>query len=107
MDNDELYTRLNRYGRIDRHESDSDRRSEPRVMIILRATLVCDEQRYDVVTRHLSRTGVGFISYQPIDVGLTANLELTTPWDETVIRQVKIVRCDESSGFCDAAGLFV
>lgn len=106
MDNDELYSRLSRHGRIDRHESGTDRRSEPRVMIFLKGTLVCDDQQHDVVTRDVSRNGVGLISHQAVAVGGAVSLELQTPWDETVTRQVEILRCDESSGFFDVAGLF-
>lgn len=106
MDNDELYSRLGRHGRIDRHESGSNRRSEPRVMVMLKGTLHDEGHQYSVVTRDVSRNGVGIISDRPIHLGRTVTLELALPWDEVVSREVEIIRCDESTGFYDLAGMF-
>lgn len=75
-------------------------------MIFLKGTLVSGDQQVDVVTRDVSRNGVGLISQQSLEVGGTVSLQLQLPWDETVTRQIKILRCDESSGFFDVAGLF-
>lgn len=107
MDNDELYSRLSRHGRIDRDEAGNDRRLEPRVMLFLKATLVCDGHPSDTVTRDISRAGVGLVCQQSVEVGSTASLKLKTPWDEIVTRRIEILRCDQKSGFYDVAGLFV
>jgi len=106
MDNDELYSRLSRHGRIDRYESGSNRRAEPRVMVMLKATLRDDGDDFSVVTRDVSRTSVGIISDRPIDPGRTVRLELTLPWDEVISRDLEIVRCVESTGFYDLAGKY-
>jgi hypothetical protein len=107
MENDELFRSLSRHGRIDRSEMASDRRSQPRVMIFLTATLIIDDQQHEVVTRDISRNGVGLVCHEPIDVGRVVGLQLKTPWDEIITRQVEILRCFQSSGFFDVAGLFV
>jgi hypothetical protein len=107
MENDELFRTLSRHGRIDRFEAANDRRSQPRVMIFLKATLVLDDQLHEVVTRDISRNGVGLVCQHPLEVGRTVSLQLKMPWDEVVTRDVEILRCFQSSGFFDVAALFV
>lgn len=106
MDNDELFSRLSRHGRIDRYKSGNNRRSEPRVMVMLKATLHDEDSEYPVVTRDVSRNSVGIISDRPIDLGRSVTLDLALPWDEVVSCEVEIIRCDESTGFYDLAGMF-
>ncbi len=106
MDNDELYRRLTSHGRIYHYEAEHERREQPRVMVFLKGSIQSDEEQFAVVTRDVSRSGVGLISYQPFEVGCTLMLELSVPWNATITREIRIVRCEEKSGFYDVAGVF-
>ena len=75
-------------------------------MVFLKGSIDSDDEQFAVVTRDVSRGGVGLISYQQFEVGSTLRLELSLPWNATVTRQIRIVRCDEKSGFYDVAGVF-